>query len=203
MLVVMAIIVVVCGIAATVYVKAKAAAKAESGKSLMRQEYLALAMYASSWGESFPSFQVASGLSEFRVGCAPSDSWNLPCEPRPAPMLGSFAYVEPMQRDLELAAFNADTNLPLLCYIFASDYHPKQFEGLYPPDPAACGRDLTCEFPEQIWFVWTDGSLRRQRNRRPPLTFQEASAMGARELFTWPAAFRREMELKQGSAYNP
>jgi type II secretory pathway pseudopilin PulG len=191
-IVVIGILLLLAAILFPVFRIAVAAAKHTSGKSLMRQEGIGLQLYMEEAG-GLPSYDgVVASIDLPKYGCAVDDTWPAPCLSRPSPMLGSFAYVGGIE-DSEVAerARRGDA-VPLLADIFDSDYQPNEFDGDTPPDLTGCSRWLQCEVPERIWFFWTDGSLRVQKHKPPPKTFEEAVGP-ARMLFDWPGVFMLEM----------
>jgi prepilin-type N-terminal cleavage/methylation domain-containing protein len=173
-------------------------AKHSSGVSLLRQEGMGLMIYMQDSDSILPPYRAAQTAFGTRFGCATDDTWLTPCLRRDLPMLGSFAYIAGLEDEDMKSAVRSGGDLPLLADIFDANYHPAEFSGDQPSNLKSCGLTLKCEVPERIWFFYAEGSLKVQRNKQPPKTFQD-SVGSPRMLFTWPGVFQQEMQHSQHS----
>ena len=121
-------------------------------------------------------------------------------------MLGSFSYSVPL-KDLIPKPVSTLTELrPLLADVFSANYRLGEFNGNY--FPKYSGRDGcifkgTCEYPERVWFVYTDGSLKVERNPKPvPIQEMKEGGVSLKSLFSWPGLFERQMNIDAKSQGN-
>lgn len=189
-LVVIAIIAVISALLFPTFVTAKRQAKITVAHSNLRQQFLALEIYAGDSESVYPDYDVVKADKKMQLPCSPLDTWSDDCWSRPAPMLGSFGYIVPMKDLFTRELFPAGATMPILCDAFSSDYRLGRFEG-FVPDIEACSSSWTCEVPEKIWFAFTDGSIRIERHPKAPANGAEAAAAGARMVFTWPSIFNK------------
>ena len=200
LLVVIAIVIVLAGLLFPVLARAKAGAKVETSKSYLRQEYLALELYAQGADGRLPSWRTVQETSSMHAPCSPLDSWRKPCWNRKSPMLGSYGYVVPLNDELTHPVVAMSGARPLLADAFSSDYRPGEFEGPRFPSYTSCSLAGTCEVPERVWFVYTDGGLRVMK--RAPVTPSSRFDGKPRMVFSWPGLFERQSlkDDRQGDA---
>jgi prepilin-type N-terminal cleavage/methylation domain-containing protein len=193
LLTVIAIVAIIAAVLFPVFSVAKRRSKVEVSKSYLRQQYIALAIYAADTDDRFPSQSDVINNLRLQAPCSPVDTWSQPCWQRSSPMLGSFGYSGGLSdKDLPVD-FRGEGRYPLLADIFTTDYRLAEFAGPA-PDLRACLKSQRCDFPERIWFAFSDGSLKVWSGPAPRLHLQLGEKW-LRTGFTWPTAFERAMKL--------
>ncbi len=213
MLVTLAVVAVVAGIIFPVFANAKFAAKVEVGKQYLKQQFIAIELYANDCDGTYPSYSDVLASKSLKTPCSPLYDWNAPCwAPRsetvtnpitdaPAPTIGGRGYIYAVRNWQKLDELGKDQFLgwdrtkpyPILCDIFSAHYRVREFTG-EAPNMIECNKsngildpNKGCQYPEVIWYAYSDGSIKAWRQK---LDTNE----GAHQLFDWLHAFLRRMD---------
>jgi prepilin-type N-terminal cleavage/methylation domain-containing protein len=194
LLAVLSIVAIVSSVLLPTFSVAKRRSKVEVAKTYLREQFLCLATYAIDADDYFPSHPAVLSDPHLQAPCSSLDTWRKPCWSRPSPMLGSFGYSGALAEGELPAGFRDGGTYPLLADIFTSDYQVREFSGSE-PQLADCARFHGCDFPKQIWFAYSDGTLKVWRGKSPNVMLAERGVW-LRQGFTWPTAFLRASSLK-------
>jgi type II secretory pathway pseudopilin PulG len=206
------IVAVLAGILFPVFARAKRAAKVETGKQYLRQQFLLLETYAIDSQDVYPGYADVMSDKKIQAPCAPLYDWNTPCwatrkeslpwnplSDAPSPMLGGRGYIYAIRNWQDIDKLGADTFLgwdrnkayPILCDVFQGNYRLQELEGAV-PDLNKCRKletdEAGCRWPDVVWYAYTDGSLRKRKG-------SVAVTIGqAYRLFDWLDVFLRQMD---------
>lgn len=211
-LIVIGVLVLILAISIPVLSLAKRSAKVEEGKQYLRQQFVAIELYSADADGAYPNSRDLLSDRKMQVPCSRLYDWRRPCwpavteqpplsiDPSRSPVLGGRGYLYALDNWRELDDLKPDEFLgwdrskpyPLLADIFAAQYRVAEFSGSV-PDPRQCtkftqGSGRGCDYPEVIWFGYSDGSLRKWR--RPVRVDGKP-----RELFDWFHVFSRRMDV--------
>lgn len=197
MVIVIVIIGILSGLLVPALSRAKRAGKVEVSKTYLREMYVCVAIYAQEQNDQLPDFASLTSATRNAPKQSPLDIWRKPIDERHAPLIGSYAYGPAIADEMEFCKFSTVEVTPLLADVFCANYRLGEFDGPY-PDRDVCVMAGTCEIPELIWFAYSDGSLRAQKNRTPPGPTGPFPSQD-RQLFGWPGVFDHEyLRTRQG-----
>ena len=202
LVIVIAILGIISAILFPVLARSKASAKVEASKQYLRQQFILLELYSQDSEGFLPTWQTVQSNTQLHGPCSPMDSWSTPCWSRKSPVLGSFGYVAGVNQFITNSpVITMSESRPLLADIFSPNYKLGEFSGPYFSQyggPNGCLFSGKCYFPDRIWFVYTDGSLKVQKNPPPPIPHHGGRLVPSSiELFSWPSAFGRQMDADE------
>jgi type II secretory pathway pseudopilin PulG len=187
------------------------AAKVETAKQYLKQQFIALELYAGDQNGEYPGYSDVMGTPSLMVPCSPMYDWKKPCwaprdevttnpvDPNPTPMIGGRGYIYALKDWEKIDSLGQDEFLgwdrskayPLLCDIFSAKYRVKEFAGAT-PDLRECTREISttrgCMYPDTMWFAYSDGSLRVTKNS---VRMFDGKVY---ELFDWFHVFTRQID---------
>lgn len=193
-LVAIAVLFVVAGIAYPAISGVRKAGLRTTTISNLRQCGSALLIYAVDWGD-VPNYGAARSILDGAPTCDAMDYWRLGCDVSTSdPLIGSYAYIRLVKGAIGEQQWRSYrervANPPLLASIWHSQYEVAKILGDGPPRVSQCRQHLAaCTMPSLVHYCRLDGSLMSIRSRVPPPWSSMRNTPWHGQLFTWSNVF--------------